>query len=108
MIPALVSLVLSGLLAFGMLSAFFALVPRVVADRSAGLSFTLQWFLVAVLALPAIAVAYFGPIWLYEVPFARVTTRDQRHLLIVGGIALLGICFLFALRSSAGKRYSQW
>jgi hypothetical protein len=108
MIPALASLVLSGLVAFAMLFAFFALVPRVAADRSAGPSFTLQWFLITVIVHPAFAVAYFAPSWLYEVPFGRVATKEQRLWLIIGGIALFGICFLVALRSSAGKRYTQW
>jgi hypothetical protein len=108
MISALASLVLSGLFAFGLLFAFFRLVPQVVADCSSAPSFALQWFLVAVLVLPAIGVAYFGPSWLYEVPFGRVATNDQRLWLMLGGITLLGICFLIALRSSAGRRYTQW
>jgi hypothetical protein len=108
MIPALASLVLAGLVAFGMLFAFFSLVPRVVANRPGIFSFTLQWLLIAVLVFPAIAVAYFAPTWLYEVPFDQVATKDQRFWLIVGGIALFVGCFLVALRSSAGKRYSQW
>jgi hypothetical protein len=108
MIPALASVVLAGLVAFGMLFAFVALVPRVVANRAGVLSFTLQWLLVAVLVFPAIAVAYFAPSWLYEVPFGQVATKEQRFWFIVGGVALFVGCFLVALRSSAGRRYSQW
>jgi hypothetical protein len=108
MIPALASMVIAGFVAYAMLFAFFALVPRVVAGRASILGFSLQWLLIAVLVLPAIAVAYFGPSWLYEASFGRTATKDQRLWLIVGGIALLVVCFLVALRSSAGKRYSQW
>ena len=108
MIAALTALLLSGLVAYAMLFAFFALVPRVVPVRASILGFSLQWLLIAVLALPTIAVAYFGPSWLYEVPFGRAATKDQRTWLIISGIALFGICFVIALRSSAGKRYSQW
>ena len=108
MIPALASILLSGLIAYAMLFAFFATMPRVVAGRSTILGFALQWLLILVLALPAIAVAYFGPSWLYEVLFGRAATKDQRLWLMLGGIALLGFCFFIALRSSAGRRYSQW
>ena len=55
-----------------------------------------------------IAVAYFAPSWLYKVPFGQVATSDERLWLIVGGIAVFAICFLVALRSSAGQRYSKW
>ena len=108
MIPALASLVLAGLAAFGMLIAFLALVPRVVARRPGIFSFTVQWLLIAIVVFPAIAVAYFAPSWLYEVPFGQVATKDQRFWLILGGIALFAGIFLVALRSSAGKRYSRW
>jgi hypothetical protein len=108
MIPALASLLLAGLVAFGMLFVFFALVPRVVANRSGVFSFAMQWLLIAVLVFPAIAVAYFAPSWLYEVPFGQAATKDQRFWFMVVGIALFVGCFLVALRSSAGKRYSQW
>jgi hypothetical protein len=108
MIPALASLVIAGLVAFGMLFVFFALVPRVVANRPGIFSLTLQWLLIAVLVFPAIAVTYFAPSWLYEVPFGQAATKAHRFWLIMGGIALFVVCFLVALRSSAGKRYSQW
>jgi len=105
---ALASLVLAGLVAFGILFGFFALVPRVVANRAGVSSFTLQWLLIAVFVFPAIAVAYFAPSWIYEVPFGQVATKDQRFWLILCGIALFVGCFVLALRSPAGKRYSRW
>ena len=108
MIPALASFVLSGLVAFGMLFSFLALVPRVVVGRSTALSVILQFFLIGILVLPAVAVAYYGPSWLYEAPFGQVATKDQRLWLIVGGIALFCGCAAVALRSSAGKQYSKW
>jgi hypothetical protein len=108
MVQALTSLILSGLVAYAMLIAFFALVPRFAAGRSPILAFSLQWLPIVVLALPAIAVAHFGPSWIYEVPFGRTATQDQRTWLIIGGLSLLGISFLVALRSSAAKRYSKW
>ena|SRR5689334_19245061 len=108
MILGLASILISGLVAYAMLIAFLALAPRVAAGRSSIRSSSVQWLLVAALVLPAIAVAYFGPSWLFDVPFGQAATKDQRFWLIVGGIALLIICFLVALRSSAGKRYSQW
>jgi hypothetical protein len=91
-----------------MLFSFFALVPRIVANRSTALSFILQWLMIAILVLPAIAVAYFGPSWLYEAPFGQVASKYSRLWLIVGGVALFGGCFVAALRSSAGKQYSKW
>lgn len=108
MMPALTSLLLSGLVAYAMLVAFFELVPRVAAGRSAKLGFLLQWLLIAGLVLPAIAIACFGPNWLYEVPFGRAATEAQRSWLIIGGLTLLVTSFLVALLSSAGKRYSKW
>jgi len=107
-IQALVSLLIAGLVTYAMLVAFFATVPRVVDGRSSTASFVLQYLLIALFVLPAIAVAYFGPLWLLQVPFDRDTTKDERFWLIIGGILLLGIAFVGAVRSSVGRRYSQW
>ena len=108
MIVALLSVLIAGFASFAMLYSFFALVPRFAGDGRSVSSALIQWLLIASVVIPAIAVAFYGPIWLYQVAFSRATTEDQRLWLILAGIGLLAVCMLGALRSPAGKRYSMW
>jgi hypothetical protein len=108
MILGAISLLLAGLASFAMLCLFLALVPHLARDGKALEGLLLQWLLIVCIVMPAIATATFGPIWLYEVAFNRPTMQDHRLWLIASGIVVLVLCFLGALQSAVGKRYSSW
>ena len=108
MILVMLSLSLAGLTCFVLLYLFFWLVPRLSGEGKSFASFLMQWLLIASVVIPAIATAIFGPLWLYEVALIRATNVDHRLWLIASGSILLVLCFVAAVRSSAGKRYSSW
>jgi hypothetical protein len=108
MVAALLSVLIAGFASFAMICLFLALVPRLAGDGKSVSSALIQWLLIASVVMPAIAVAFYGPIWLYQVVFSRATTEDQRVWLILAGIGLLAVCMFGAFRTPAGKRYSRW
>jgi hypothetical protein len=105
---AALSFLLSGLAAFALLCAFVALVPRFAGSGKSIMSVVLQYILIAAVVVPAIGIAIFGPLSLYEVIFSRSTTKDQRFWLLLGGSLLLVICLFSALRTAVGRRYLLW
>jgi hypothetical protein len=108
MIPVALSFLLSGLAAFALLCAFAALVPRVAGDGKSLVSVALQYVLIVAVVLPAIAIAVFGPLWLYEVAFGHPTTKDLCFWLLFGGTVLLVACLIAAATSTVGRRYFSW
>jgi hypothetical protein len=108
MILAALSFLPAALVAFAMLYAFVAFVPRLFGNGRSLWSFLLQWALGLAVVVPVSGVALFGPLWLYEVFFSRPTTKDSRFCFLLGGAALLATCLVAAFRSEAGKQYSSW
>lgn len=108
MMLAASSFLLSGLAAFALLYAFVALVPRLASSGKSLMSGLLQYILIAAVVAPAIGIAIFGPLSLYEVSLGRPTTKDQRFWFLLGGSVLFVICLFSALRTAVGRRYLSW
>ena len=108
MMLAALSFLLSGLAAFALLCAFVTLVPRLAGRGNSIMSVLAQYILIAAVVVPAIGIAIFGPLSLYELSFSRPTTKDQRFWLLLGGSLLLVICLVSALRTAVGRRFLSW
>ena len=108
MTDALLSLLLSGLMAFSFLCLFFALAPRLAGKPQSILGWLVQWALIFALVLPAVAAAFFGPMWLHEAMFAHTATQQERLWLLISGLVALPLCFVAALRTNVGRRYLLW
>lgn len=108
MMLAALSFLLSGLAAFALLCAFVALVPRLAGSGKSITSVLVHYILIAAVVVPAIGIAIFGPLALYEVIFSRPMTKDERFWLLLGGSLLLVICLFSTLRTAVGRRYLSW
>jgi hypothetical protein len=108
MIQFALPVLLAGLASYALLCLFLALVPRLAGERKSVVSFLLQYLLILVLVVPAIAAAIFGPSLLIELTANESRTENQNAGLIVVGSVLLVGCLIAALRSPAGRRYTSW
>jgi hypothetical protein len=102
---ALLSFLISGLVSFAMEWLFVRMVPLLSVDGQPVSNFKFKWRLVMPVLIPAMAIAIFGPAWLYEVAFGCAMKKGQRLWFILSGVGLHVACMHAALRTPAGKRY---